>query len=58
MMKKGRKVATTKDKNNNDCEIKDANNSLGKRIPTNTLFEKSGVGNIKKPPTKPMIIEL
>ena len=56
-MKKGRKVATTKDKNNSDWEIKGANNSLGIKIPTNKLFEKSGVGNIKKPPINPIIIE-
>ena len=53
----GKKVATTKDKNNNDCATKGANNSLGKRIPTNKLLEKSGVGNIKKPPINPTIID-
>ena len=31
--------------------------SFGIIIPTNRLFEKSGSGNIKKPPIKPMIIE-
>ena len=34
-----------------------AKNSFGIIIPTNRLFEKSGSGNIKKPPIKPMIIE-
>ena len=56
-MKNGRKVATTKDKNNNDWETNGAKNSFGIIIPTNKLFEKSGVGNIKKPPTNPIIIE-
>ena len=57
-MKKGRKVATTKDKNNNDCETKGANNSFGTKMPTNKLFEKSGAGNIRNPPIKPIIIEI
>ena len=57
-MRNGRKVATTKDKNNKDWEIKDVNVSWGNKIPTNKLFEKSGVGNIKKPPIRPMIIEV
>ena len=57
-MKKGKKVATTKDKNNSDCEINGANNSFDTSIPTNKLFEKSGAGNIKKPPIKPTIIEI
>ena len=46
-----------KDKNNKDCDTIGANNSLGKTNPTNKLFEKSGAGNIKKPPIKPKIIE-
>ena len=46
-----------KDKNNRCWEIKDANNSFGIKIPTNKLFVKSGVGNIKNPPIKPIIIE-
>ena len=53
----GKKVATTKDKNNNDCETKDGNKSVGIKIPTNKLFEKSGVGKIKKPPINPIIID-
>ena len=52
----GKKVASIKDKNNN-CDTIGANNSLGKIIPTNKLFEKSGAGNIKKPPIKPTNIE-
>ena len=57
-MKNGRKVATAKDKNNNDWETKGANNSFGSNIPTSKLFEKSGEGNIKKPPINPIIIEI
>ena len=56
-MKNGRKVATTKDKNNNDWETKGANNSFGIKIPISKLLEKSGAGNIKKPPINPTIIE-
>ena len=56
-MKNGRKVATTKDKNNKYWETNGANNSLGIKIPTKRLFEKSGVGNIRKPPTNPIMIE-
>ena len=33
-------------------------NFLGKIIPTNKLFEKSGEGNIKKPPINPIKIEI
>jgi len=47
----------TKDKNNKDCAIKGVNISLGINIPTNKLFEKSGNGNIKKPPIKPTTID-
>ena len=54
----GKKVATIKDKNNNDCATKGPNSSLGNKIPTSKLFEKSGEGNIKKPPTNPIIIEI
>ena len=57
-MKNGRKVATTKDKNNSDWETKGANDSFDIKIPTNKLFEKSGDGNIKKPPINPTIIEI
>ena len=53
----GRKVATTKDKNNKDCDTKGEKNSFDIKTPTNKLFEKSGDGNIKKPPIKPIIIE-
>tara|TARA_A100001015_G_C14493346_1_gene520132 strand:+ start:358 stop:573 length:216 start_codon:yes stop_codon:yes gene_type:complete len=53
----GKKVATTKDKNNNDCATKGPNSSFGIMTPTNKLFEKSGAGNIKKPPINPIIIE-
>ena len=57
-MKNGRKVATIKDKNNNDWVTKGPKNSFGIKIPTNRLFEKSGVGNIKKPLINPTRIEI
>ena len=53
----GKKVATTKDKNNKDWTTNGENNSFGKNTPTNKLLEKSGNGNIKNPATKPIIIE-
>ena len=53
----GKKVATTKDKNNKDWTTNDENNSFGKNTPTNKLLEKSGNGNIKNPATRPIIIE-
>ena len=53
----GKKVAITKDKNNNDCDIKGPKSSLGIKTPTNKLLEKSGAGNIKKPPINPIIID-
>ncbi len=52
----GKKVATKKDKNNKDCDIKGVNNSFGTKTPTNKLFEKSGAGNIKNPPINPTTI--
>ena len=52
----GKNVATTKDRNNKDCDMKGANDSFGIKIPINKLFEKSGIGNNKKPPTNPNII--
>ena len=58
MIKNGKKVATTKDKNNNDWEIKGPNNSLGIKTPTNKLFEKSGEGKNKKPHINPVKIEM
>ena len=54
----GIKVAITKDKNNNDWDTKGTKISFGNKIPTNKLFEKSGVGNIRNPPTSPIIIEI
>ena len=54
----GKKVAKTKDKNNNDCEMNGAKFSFGIKIPTNKLLEKSGKGNIKNPATRPIIIEI
>ena len=37
--------------------MKVGNNSFDKKIPTNKLLEKSGVGNNKKPLISPIIIE-
>ena len=54
----GTNVAVKKDKNNNDWDTKTGNNSTGKIIPTNKLFEKSGTGNKKNPPIKPKIIDM
>ena len=51
-------VATKKDKNNNDCETKAGNNSVGSIIPTNKLLEKSGAGNKRTPPINPTMIEM
>ena len=56
--KKGKKVATTKDKNNNDCDMNGGKDSTGIIIPKSKLFDKSGEGKIKKPPIKPTIIEM
>ena len=46
------------DKNNNDCNINGENISAGKIYPIRRLFEKSGNGNIKKPPNKPTKIDM
>ena len=54
----GKKVAKTKDKNNNDCEINGVKISFGIKIPTNKLLEKSGKGNNKKPPINPINIDM
>ena len=54
----GKNVAIKNDKNNSDCEINLGNISIGKIIPTNKLFEKSGLGNKRKPPISPTIIEI
>ncbi len=54
----GKNVAIKNDKNNSDCEINLGNNSTGKITPTNKLFEKSGLGNKRKPPISPTIIEI
>ena len=48
-MQNGKKVATVNDKNNKDWETRGENISFGNKIPINKLFEKSGVGNNKKP---------
>ena len=54
----GKKVAKTKDKNNNDCEINGTKISFGIKIPTNKLLEKSGKGNSRKPPINPINIDM
>jgi hypothetical protein len=46
------------DKNNNDCETKLGNKSTGKIYPTKILLEKSGIGNNKNPPARPIIIDM
>ena len=51
-------MAIKNDKNNNDCETNTGNFSVGKIIPTNRLFEKSGAGNNKNPPINPTIIDM
>jgi hypothetical protein len=51
-------VATIKDKNNNDCKMNGENNSLDINTPTSKLLEKSGNGNNKNPPTKPITIAI
>ena len=53
----GANVAVKKDRNSKDCNMNVGKKSAGKIIPTNRLFEKSGDGNIKKPPINPIIIE-
>ena len=54
----GTNVATTKDRNNNDCDTNTGNNSVGNIIPTNKLLEKSGVGNKRNPPIRPIMIDM
>ena len=54
----GTNVATKKDKNNSDCDTKAGNSSAGSIIPTNKLLEKSGTGNKRNPPIKPVIIDV
>ena len=54
----GPTVATKKDRNSNDCETNKGNISVENIIPTNKLLEKSGIGNRRKPPIKPNIIEI
>ena len=45
----GINVAEKNDKNNNDCEIILGKKSIGNKVPTNKLLEKSGKGNRSKP---------
>ena len=44
-MRIGIKVAAKNERNNKDCDTNIGKNSLGKSIPTNKDFEKSGKGN-------------
>ncbi len=53
----GKKVAIANEQNNRDCETNIGKNSDGKIIPTSSDFEKSGLGNNRIPPTKPIIVE-
>ena len=54
----GKSVATINEQNNKDCEINIGKKSAGNIIPTSIDFEKSGLGNNKIPPIKPIIIEI
>ena len=54
----GTNVAIKKERNSKDWETKQGIKSMGKIIPTNKLFEKSGNGNIKKPAINPTKIEI
>ena len=46
-----------KELNNKDWDINAGIKSIGKIIPTNNDFEKSGLGNNKSPPANPIIID-
>ena len=54
----GTNVALKKDKKSNDCDTNAGNNSTGSIIPTSKLLEKSGEGNKRIPPIKPIIIAI
>ena len=54
----GDAVATKKDRNSNDCEKKSGNKCVGIIIPTNKLFEKSGLGKRRRPPINPIMIDM
>ena len=58
MTRNGKKVATTKDKNNNDCDMNGDKDSTGIIIPKSKLFEKSGEGKNKKLHINPVKIEI
>ena len=57
-MPTGANVAIKKDKKSNDCDTNAGNSSTGSIIPTSKLLEKSGVGNKRIPPIKPIIIDI
>ena len=57
-MRIGIKVAAKNERNNKDCDTNIGKNSLGKSIPTNKDFEKSGKGNKSNPLNNPIKIEI
>ena len=57
-MPTGANVAIKKDKKSSDCDTNAGNNSTGSIIPTSKLFEKSGAGNKRNPPIRPIIIAI
>ena len=57
-MTTGANVAIKKDKKSKDCDTNAGNNSTGSIIPTSKLLEKSGEGNKRIPPIKPIIIAI
>ena len=54
----GKSVATINEQNSKDCEINIGKKSAGNIIPTSIDFEKSGLGNNRLPPIKPIIIDI
>ena len=54
----GPSVAAINDQKSKFWTKNDEKNSIGTIIPTNKLFEKSGVGNNKNPKIKPKTIEI
>ena len=56
-VKIGKNVATINDQKSKDWETNNGKKSRGNIIPTRIDFEKSGLGNNRIPPTKPIIVE-
>ena len=54
----GPSVAAINDQKSKFWVKNDGKNSVGAIMPTNKLFEKSGVGNNKNPKIKPKTIEI